>query len=81
MAYTRGARDDWDQWARITGDEGLAWDNILPLLIQVKSCFTVAYEHSLTLSTSQKDLSRIPKINQTRTTSIRHLMVLMETYT
>ncbi|EKM83178.1 hypothetical protein AGABI1DRAFT_118529 [Agaricus bisporus var. burnettii JB137-S8] len=32
MGYTRGSRDDWDEWARITGDEGLAWDNILPLL-------------------------------------------------
>jgi choline dehydrogenase len=36
MGYTRGSKDDWDQFARITGDEGLAWDNILPLLIKVK---------------------------------------------
>lgn len=35
MGYTRGSRDDWDQWAEITGDEGLSWDKMLPLMIKV----------------------------------------------
>ncbi|KXN87046.1 Glucose dehydrogenase [FAD, quinone] [Leucoagaricus sp. SymC.cos] len=36
MAYTRGAKDDWDHWAEVTGDEGLKWDNILPLMFKAE---------------------------------------------
>ncbi|TFK19462.1 aryl-alcohol oxidase [Coprinopsis marcescibilis] len=32
MVYTRGAADDYDRWARITGDSGWRWDNLLPLI-------------------------------------------------
>jgi choline dehydrogenase len=37
LVYTRGSRDDWDNWARITGDEGLTWDNMVPLMLKVTS--------------------------------------------
>jgi hypothetical protein len=37
MAYTRGSKDDWDSWAKITGDDGLAWDSILPFILKVTS--------------------------------------------
>ncbi|RZT38346.1 choline dehydrogenase [Cupriavidus agavae] len=31
MIYMRGQREDYDDWARITGDDGWRWDNVLPL--------------------------------------------------
>ncbi|MCA7084764.1 GMC family oxidoreductase N-terminal domain-containing protein [Cupriavidus sp. DB3] len=31
MIYMRGQREDYDEWARITGDDGWRWDNVLPL--------------------------------------------------
>ncbi|KXN87044.1 Glucose dehydrogenase [FAD, quinone] [Leucoagaricus sp. SymC.cos] len=36
LAYTRGAKDDWDRWAKITGDEGLKWDNMLPFIFRAE---------------------------------------------
>ncbi|MEK7320755.1 MAG: GMC family oxidoreductase N-terminal domain-containing protein [Pseudomonadota bacterium] len=30
MIYMRGQREDYDDWARITGDDGWRWDNVLP---------------------------------------------------
>lgn len=35
MAYMRGSRDDWDRWAKLTGDDGLSWDRMLPLMLKV----------------------------------------------
>jgi hypothetical protein len=35
LGYTRGSRDDWDQWAEITGDKGLRWDSMLPVMMNV----------------------------------------------
>ncbi|KAL0571185.1 hypothetical protein V5O48_010777 [Marasmius crinis-equi] len=32
MVYTRGSRDDWDRYARVTGDDGWSWDNIQPYI-------------------------------------------------
>ncbi|MGO4766075.1 GMC family oxidoreductase [Cupriavidus sp. 2KB_3] len=31
MIYMRGQREDYDDWARIAGDDGWRWDNVLPL--------------------------------------------------
>ncbi|EKM83239.1 hypothetical protein AGABI1DRAFT_111689 [Agaricus bisporus var. burnettii JB137-S8] len=30
MAYTRGSIDDYDRWARVTGDSGWSWNKIFP---------------------------------------------------
>ena len=35
MLYTRGSKGEWDQYAKISGNEGLSWDNILPFLKKV----------------------------------------------
>ena len=31
MIYMRGQAQDYDQWARLTGDDGWCWNNVLPL--------------------------------------------------
>lgn len=30
LVYTRGSADDIDTWAKLSGDEGWSWDNMLP---------------------------------------------------
>ncbi|KXN87048.1 Choline dehydrogenase, mitochondrial [Leucoagaricus sp. SymC.cos] len=36
MVCTRCSQDDWNLWANITGDESLAWDNILPFMFKAE---------------------------------------------
>ncbi|OXC80491.1 GMC family oxidoreductase [Caballeronia sordidicola] len=31
MIYMRGQREDYDEWARVTGDSGWSWDSVLPV--------------------------------------------------
>ncbi|MFX1763479.1 GMC family oxidoreductase N-terminal domain-containing protein [Paraburkholderia sp. A1RI-2L] len=31
MIYMRGQREDYDEWARVTGDSGWSWDAVLPV--------------------------------------------------
>ena len=35
LAYNRGSRDDWDRFARVTGDSGWSWDSMEPYMIAV----------------------------------------------
>ncbi|KAF6746247.1 aryl-alcohol oxidase [Ephemerocybe angulata] len=32
MVYTRGAGDDYDRWAKVTGDNGWRWNSLFPLI-------------------------------------------------
>lgn len=34
MFYTRGSSDDYDRWAKVTGDDGWSWKRILPYIIK-----------------------------------------------
>ncbi|KAJ7839351.1 alcohol oxidase [Mycena olivaceomarginata] len=34
MFYTRGARDDFDRYAKLTGDAGWSWDRIFPYFLK-----------------------------------------------
>ncbi|KAJ7198790.1 pyranose dehydrogenase [Mycena pura] len=34
MIYTRGSRDDFDRYAKLTGDAGWSWDQILPYFLK-----------------------------------------------
>ncbi|KAF7343529.1 Aryl-alcohol oxidase [Mycena sanguinolenta] len=34
MVYTRGARDDFDRFARVTGDQGWSWDSLIPYILK-----------------------------------------------
>ncbi|XP_006461554.1 hypothetical protein AGABI2DRAFT_205343 [Agaricus bisporus var. bisporus H97] len=36
MVYARGTVDDYDRWARVTGDPGWSWDEMFPYLIKVE---------------------------------------------
>lgn len=36
MVYTRGSRDDWDQWAHIVEDDDLSWDNMMPFMLKAE---------------------------------------------
>ncbi|MDR3099846.1 MAG: GMC family oxidoreductase N-terminal domain-containing protein [Paraburkholderia sp.] len=31
MIYMRGQREDYDEWARVSGDPGWSWDSVLPV--------------------------------------------------
>lgn len=35
MVCTRGSVDDYDRWARVTGEPGWSWDQIFPYFIKV----------------------------------------------
>ncbi|MDZ7749622.1 MAG: GMC family oxidoreductase N-terminal domain-containing protein [Halofilum sp. (in: g-proteobacteria)] len=37
MLYLRGQARDYDEWARLTGDDGWAWDNVLPVFRRSES--------------------------------------------
>ncbi|KAJ7918986.1 aryl-alcohol oxidase [Mycena leptocephala] len=32
MAYTRGSKEDFDRWAKVTGDNGWSWDKLVPYM-------------------------------------------------
>ncbi|KAJ7493660.1 alcohol oxidase [Mycena latifolia] len=32
MVYSRGSKDDYDRWARVSGDAGWSWDNLIPYM-------------------------------------------------
>lgn len=36
FTYTRGADEEYDRWANITGDEGWAWKNVAPFYLKVR---------------------------------------------
>ncbi|KXN88671.1 Glucose dehydrogenase [FAD, quinone] [Leucoagaricus sp. SymC.cos] len=36
MVYTRGSRDDYDRWAKVTGNDNLSWDKILPYILKAE---------------------------------------------
>ncbi|KAJ7075178.1 GMC oxidoreductase-domain-containing protein [Mycena belliarum] len=44
MVYTRGSMDDWDRFAKITGDHGWSWDEIFPYILK-NECFTPPSDH------------------------------------
>jgi choline dehydrogenase len=41
--YTRGSRDDYDRWAKITGDKGLSWTEIFPYILKVNPLLPQEY--------------------------------------
>ena len=35
MVYTRGAADDFNRYAQLTGDDGWSWNQVLPYFLKV----------------------------------------------
>ena len=35
MVFTRGSKDDYDRWARVTDDKGWSWDSLFPYMLKV----------------------------------------------
>ncbi|KAJ6589469.1 aryl-alcohol oxidase [Mycena capillaripes] len=44
MAYTRGSKEDYDRWARVTGDDGWSWDKLVPYM-RKNERFTPPVDH------------------------------------
>nr|ALJ82906.1 mitochondrial choline dehydrogenase [Irpex lacteus] len=40
MAYCRGSKDDWDRFAKVTGDQGWSWSSILPYAKKMENFVT-----------------------------------------
>ena len=36
MVYTRGANDEYDRWANLTGDDGWKWENVEQFYLKVE---------------------------------------------
>ncbi|KAJ7191465.1 glucose-methanol-choline oxidoreductase, partial [Mycena pura] len=48
MIYTRGARDDFDRFARVTGDKGWSWDSLVPYMLKNERFGAPADHHNTT---------------------------------
>ncbi|MBI1965668.1 MAG: GMC family oxidoreductase N-terminal domain-containing protein [Betaproteobacteria bacterium] len=44
MLYLRGQARDYDEWARLTGDPGWAWPNVLPVFMKTEDSWRGANE-------------------------------------
>jgi len=80
LVYTRGAKDDWNRWAEIIGDDAYSWDRMIPFLLKVSFCDSQNLMNvPLTYKgiTRVKSWFRIRKIKLKRGISI-HLSTVME---
>ncbi|KAJ6575612.1 alcohol oxidase [Mycena vulgaris] len=48
MVYTRGPKDDWDRFARVTGDNGWSWDSVFPYILKNERFTPPADHHNTT---------------------------------
>ncbi|KAJ7686500.1 alcohol oxidase [Mycena rosella] len=48
MLYTRGSKEDFDRFARVTGDEGWSWDNLVPYMFKNERFSPPADRHNTT---------------------------------
>jgi choline dehydrogenase-like flavoprotein len=54
MIYTRGSKDDFDRFARVTGDQGWGWNQILPFILKVGTWRIFIFLAELTLEFRQR---------------------------
>ncbi|TFK37492.1 aryl-alcohol oxidase-like protein [Crucibulum laeve] len=47
MAYTRGSSDDYDRYAKITGDSGWSWNKLLPYILKNERWTASADHHDI----------------------------------
>ncbi|KAJ6518207.1 aryl-alcohol-oxidase from pleurotus Eryingii [Mycena vitilis] len=48
MVYTRGSKEDFDRWAKVTGDEGWSWDKLIPYMRKNERFSPPADHHNIT---------------------------------
>lgn len=61
MIYTRGAQDDWNRYAELTGDDGWKWDNVLQYAKKVRlRLFSVAIFRSELTGLLARELHQRP---------------------
>ncbi|KAI0055436.1 aryl-alcohol oxidase-like protein [Artomyces pyxidatus] len=48
LVYTRGSRDDFDRFARVTGDSGWSWDVIFPFILKAENLTDPVDHHNTT---------------------------------
>ena len=56
MAYTRGSKDDYDRWARVTDDEGWSWNSLFPYMLKVKIRHVLPLSPHFLITLRWKDL-------------------------
>jgi choline dehydrogenase len=39
MVYTRGSKEDYDRYAKLTGDKRWSWDSIFPYFLKVSEYY------------------------------------------
>ena len=37
LVYTRGADEEYDRWAELTGDDGWSWNALMPYYFKVRT--------------------------------------------
>jgi choline dehydrogenase-like flavoprotein len=58
MALARGPAADYDEWAKLVGEDGWKWENILPLMREVGSLVKACWCSELTCCHSLRTLTR-----------------------
>ncbi|KAG6864689.1 hypothetical protein C0993_008650 [Termitomyces sp. T159_Od127] len=48
LVYTRGSREDFDRYAKVTGDQGWSWNSILPYFKKSEKWTAPADNHNIT---------------------------------
>ncbi|KAI0043720.1 GMC oxidoreductase [Auriscalpium vulgare] len=48
LVFTRGSRDDFDRFARVTGDAGWSWDSLFPLMLKAEGFVDPVDNHDIT---------------------------------
>ena len=65
LAYTRGADEEYDKWAEVTGDPGWAWENVSQYYYKVSVSTVLS-----TLSDAYADCCRVLGSFRQQTTTI-----------
>ena len=62
MFYTRGSADDYDRFARVTGDEGWSWKNVQKYIVMVLLFLQFFRDDAYTVEKSRSSDSTPSKI-------------------
>lgn len=59
MFYTRGSTDDYDRWAKVTGDDGWNWKNIVPYILKARNLISFVFDIDIVTRTRNGPLHQI----------------------